>query len=200
MNKLMENKKYNIYNKEITLINLRKRDSQSFIILYNKYKKRVYNYLLIKTNLNRDIADEVFCDTFYYAWISISKIKNTKNLYYWLITIACRKLSDYLRRQYKEENYIKYFIGNIKDDEQIDRLNDYIYNKKLILMVNIALDNIKPLYRKLLKLKYYEKKSQKEIAVVLDTTEASVQCKLYRARRALKNVLKRSKYFINYEN
>jgi len=196
MNKILTiNKSKNNIN-NFNLKDLQNKDPYVFTKLFNKYKVRIYNYLLLKSKLNNDIANEVLCDTFYYAWLSISSLSNTKNLCYWLITIAGRRLSDYLRKVYRDDKYLKFFI---EPENYVDKTIEKMHNKKQALLINIALGNIKPLYKKILKLRYYENKTQKEISKIFNTTEASVQCRLYRARIALKKELKKTKGFIYNE-
>ena len=60
-------------------------------------------------------------------------------------------------------------------------------------MVNIALDNILPQYKKILGLKYFQRFSYKKIAEILNKTESAVQNQLYRARKRLKKEIQKLK-------
>jgi RNA polymerase sigma-70 factor (ECF subfamily) len=63
-------------------------------------------------------------------------------------------------------------------------------NEKAI-MLDLAMKNIKPKYRKILELKYIEKKSQKEIARLLNKSRSSIESLIYRAREKLKQEIKK---------
>ena len=56
-------------------------------------------------------------------------------------------------------------------------------------MIKIALENLKPQYSEVIKLKYNEHKSQKEISQIFGNSESSIENLLYKARKALKKEL-----------
>ena len=57
--------------------------------------------------------------------------------------------------------------------------------------MNIALENLKPEYSDILRLKYIEEKSQKELSDIYKKTESSIESLLFRAREALKKEMKK---------
>ena len=54
-----------------------------------------------------------------------------------------------------------------------------------------AIHRLKPKFRTAIHLYYYEDYSVKEIAEIMDVTETSIQTRLYRARKQLKNILEK---------
>jgi RNA polymerase sigma factor (sigma-70 family) len=169
------------------VVKLRMRDPDTFQRVFNEYHQKIYNFLIIKTNGDSFTADEIFSDTFYSALKSSHTIKNPDKVFSWLLLIAKRRFIDHLRKKYKKKES--------ETDEGIDDQTHYKKdqeddNEKAILL-NIALENIKPEYGKLLKLKYIENKSQKEISEILNKTESSIESLLFRAREMLKKEIKK---------
>ena len=74
---------------------------------------------------------------------------------------------------------------------KINKNNDNIEDNEKVIMLDLAMNNIKPRYKKILELKYIEKKSQKDIAKLLNKSRSSVESLIYRAREELKKELKR---------
>jgi RNA polymerase sigma-70 factor (ECF subfamily) len=174
---------------------LKNRDTKAFEKLYKKYKIQIYNYLYIKTNGNIDVTKEVLCDTFYFAWVAITNLNNRKNIQGWLVTIANRRLADHLRKQYRGRNKKQYLM---QDESDIDELAEQLHNKKQILIVNMALGNIKQKYKNILELKYFYNKSLKDISIILNKSESSITSKLHRARQSLrKELVKTEGFFLN---
>lgn len=175
---------------------IRARDAQIFKKIFIEYKETIYNFILIKTRGNTDMADEILCDTFHSALQSAPKLKNANNLSAWLLQIAHRRLIDILRKKYREDEYTK---SNIPEDV-IDDPEEELFNKEKIVLLKMALEELKPIYNKVLTLKYYKNMSQKEIAKEINKSISSVESLLVRARKALnKSIVSISKDFFNDE-
>lgn len=166
-----------------------KGDKKTFKRLYLYYKDKIFHYLVIKTSGDHNMANEIFSDTIYSALKSVNTLKNSKNIQGWLFMIANRRFNDYLRDKYKEEKK----QNSINTDECYaeDTANEIIEKEK-ILTLNIALSNIKPEYSKILKMKYLEGKSQKEISTHMNKSVGAVEGLLFRARESLKKELHNS--------
>lgn len=176
---------------------LKQRDPDILKKLYEKYSASIYNYLYMRTNKNEDAAGDILCDTFYSALKTIDKIKNIKNIKSWLYRIESRRLYDYCIKNNKDEKYKEKLHFETSTTEDIH--ND-IHQNDVAILVNMLLDELKPdIYSRVLKLKYIEEKTQKEIAVILNKSEASVDSLLVRARRKIKRELEKYKDFF-YEN
>ena len=162
---------------------IRNRDPQIFKKIYNEYRKNIYNFLIIKTRGNEEIAEDVFCETISSALDSAPKLKNCNNILGWLICIASRRLNDYFRKYYQEKKHLDKMVGEITfNDEIIEEM--HIQQKEFLL--NSAMESIPVQYKQVLLLKYIEEKSQKEIAKLINNTVSSVENLLFKARKALK--------------
>ena len=162
-----------------------------FNYIYKKYKDKIYTFLIIKTNGNTQIADEIICDTFHSAIESAPKLKNTSNIQSWLLQIASRRLSDYLRNKYKEKKYFESIDNNEKELISDFCIIDKIHEKEKGFMINTAYNNLNDKYREIIKLKYIEKLRVKDIAKLMGSNTAMVNSLLARARVSLKKSLHR---------
>jgi RNA polymerase sigma-70 factor, ECF subfamily len=173
-------------------INLR--DPEIFEKLYLRYKKKIYNFLIIKARGNKEVADEIFSQTFHSALEAAPKLKNADNIQAWLLKIASRRFLDYLRNLYKEEKYLnKMHDGNMDEPEPFQAIKI----KEEILMFNLAFNKIPELNKKILTMKYIDDKSQKEIAGIIQKSEKAVESLLSRSKKLLKKELGKYKRFFN---
>ena len=163
---------------------IQQRDPLVFNKIYKEFKDKVWTFLIIKTNGNEEITEEIFCDTFHSAIESAPNLKNTKNIQAWLLQIASRRLNDFFRKKYREKKYIE----DIEDKEISinDPIHEDIESKQEIMLINMAMNKLKDNHKEILKLKYIEKKSQKEISSMLNITSDAVNSLLSRARLSLK--------------
>lgn len=167
---------------------LQQRDSKAIENLYKKYKDKVFNFLIIKTNGNRDIVEEIFSDTFHSVIINLPKLKNIDNLQAWLIQIASRRLNDYLRKCYREKKYLEKINNH---ESNVDPVFETIEKRQEVVLLDMAMNNLKDSYKEVIILKYIEKKSLKEISKKLGKTIFSINNLLLRARTELNQEIKK---------
>lgn len=171
---------------------LKKRDKSALTKLYNIYSKNLYNYIKFKCSNDIHLSDEIFSETFYSAILYAPKLRNSKNIYSWLVTIAGRRFNDYLRKKYKENRYKvkdesefdeKFY--NVKDEQEKNKIKYYH-------MIKLSMENIKDIYSEVLRMKYFEKKSQREIAQILNKSEACIEGRVFRAKKLIKKEFKKN--------
>jgi RNA polymerase sigma-70 factor (ECF subfamily) len=80
------------------------------------------------------------------------------------------------------------FSKNIKS-QTLDP-EEHIIKKQKVEMLRDVVDKLKPRYKELVKMRYYEELSYEEIAVKLDLPVGTVKAQLFRARDFLYNILK----------
>jgi RNA polymerase sigma-70 factor (ECF subfamily) len=167
---------------------LKKGDVKQITRFYYSYKDDVYNYLLIKTRGNKDLAADLSSEVNSEVLASIGKIKNDSNLSGWVLRIAYYQYCDYIKKVIKDKKKIERqkneLLVNPRDEFEVDDTD----NKNFL--ISTALKNLKEEYRIILNLKYYENKSIKELALIYNVTESALGSMLFRAKEALKNEIK----------
>ena len=166
-------------------------NNSAFEVLLSRHKQSLFSYILYVVR-NRDLADDIFQDTFIKAISTIKQGKYTENGKFraWITRIAHNLIIDYFRQE-RTENTVS------NDDYEFDLFN----NPKLCddtieatLVKTQVLDDVKKLVeflpesqREVLNMRYYQDMSFKEIA---DRTGVSINTALGRMRYAIMNMRK----------
>lgn len=150
--------------------------------LYKEYSKIVYNYLLYFTN-NTDIAEELMQETFYSAVKNINKFKNESCIKTWLCKIAKNKWIDYYNKtlKLKEVN-----IDNINEKYlSINPIEEEFLNKEELLDIYKRIHKLDEKSKEVVYLRIRASFSFKEIANIMEKTEAWARITFYRAKLKL---------------
>ena len=75
--------------------------------------------------------------------------------------------------------------------------DDVMMKKQKVLMMRDVVDKLKPRYRRLVELRYYQELSYEEIAEELNLPLGTVKAQLFRAREFLYQIMKNSEYTSN---
>ncbi len=165
-------------------------DNQAFDILLNRHKSRVYTYILLIVR-NRDLAEDVFQETFMKVIVTIKQGRYVDNgrFYAWVTRIAHNLIIDIFRRERNENT-----VSN-DEFEDIDLFNNQKFSEENIedkLIRNQVMKDVSHLVRMLpesqkevVVLRYYKNLSFKEIA---DQTGVSINTALGRMRYAVLNM------------
>jgi RNA polymerase sigma-70 factor (ECF subfamily) len=115
----------------------------------------------------------------------------------WLFRIATNNCIDFIRRKRKNTFSIDQPIeddegGEMVMDLRSDTLDpeQHIMKKQKIMMLRELVDKLKPRYKTLIEMRYFQELSYEEIADQLDLPLGTVKAQLFRAREFLYNVLK----------
>lgn len=165
-------------------------DTESFSILYARYRVLLYNYLNQLLNFDRVLADDLFQQTWIRALDNLSKYHDRQQFSAWLLRIAHNLVMDNYRRDKK----FRQLDGGSLDDED----NHFepagkgmepwreLSNTELGNAIREALEKLSPDLREVFLLRQ-EELSFKEIA---DIQKTSVNTVLGRMQYALKNLRK----------
>jgi RNA polymerase sigma-70 factor (ECF subfamily) len=153
----------------------------------------LYSYINFVVR-NRDLADDIFQDTFVKAIVTLQKgnYTSTGKFGAWLTRIAHNLIIDYFRQD-KNENTVS------NDAQEYDLLNDAslaesnvedcMINDQTLRDVRRLVDALPDNQREVVFMRYYQDLSFKEIA---DITGVSINTALGRMRYALINIRKMS--------
>ena len=127
-------------------------------------------------------AEDVAEDTFLKLMIKRPKDRGGSSFKTWLYTIARNEALNRLRREKRSGTDISE-LPELADIEDLER--GYI-DKEQRLAVHRAMSRLKPEYRQVLCLVYFEEFSAKDAAAVMRKSAHAVETLVYRARLALK--------------
>ncbi|TVR43917.1 MAG: sigma-70 family RNA polymerase sigma factor [Bacteroidia bacterium] len=173
-------------------------DQQAFAELMRLYKDTIF-FMLLKMTGNPDDAEDLCIETFGKAFTNIKQYNGKYAFSTWLFRIATNNCIDFVRKQKKnvlnheanedvadhDETY--YFVSEMVNPEE-----SFIRSQKLELVRQVV-DTLKPRYRRLIAMRYYEEQSYEEIATALNLPLGTVKAQLFRAREFLYRTLNNMK-------
>lgn len=176
-------RKIDMQDKELIAQILENKD-KGFEMLVKRYQNSVLNiaYSLIgNKHQAEDIAQEVFIK----VYKSIETFRGLSKISTWLYRITLNSSYDFLRRRKKFVPLDEY--GPIQAPHTSS--TDFLERKEKKELVQKAIDGLPFKYRKVVVLKDIENLSYKDIANVLQCRIGTVESRLFRARKMLKNIL-----------
>lgn len=164
-------------------------NNEAFDALLKRHQDRIFNYIL-RIIKNEDIANDIFQETFVKAILTIKQGRYTENGRFpaWISRIAHNLIIDHYRQE-KSENV------QSADIEEVDIFNrkdlceatieDIIIADQIRDDVKYLIELLPELQREVLKMRYYQNLSFKEIAEI---TGVSINTALGRMRYAIINL------------
>ncbi len=168
-------------------------DGEAITQLYEKYHNGVY-FLCLKIVKDEDDALDLVQDSFLQAFGKLDTLQNPAQFGSWLNQIAANKCRDYLKKK-KPALFSQQKSGDEegqeKEPEIEDRDENLIPDKALDTeetrrLVMGIIDGLPDLQRMTVMLYYYEEKSVKQIAEIMECSENTVKSRLNYARKQIK--------------
>lgn len=182
---------------DITLVNKAiGGDQKAYADLLDRYRDAIY-FMLLKMVNNASDAEDLTIEAFGKAFKNIAQYTPNFAFSTWLFKIASNNCIDFIRK--KKASHIS--IEQSENDEDSapisipddlpDPEENLIKEQKTILMRTVVA-KLKPRYRRLIELRYFEEMSYEEISEELELPIGTVKAQLFRARELLYNILESS--------
>jgi len=170
-----------------------KQDPEAFRHLFNKYHDRIYNFVL-RRMYYRVLAQDITASAFMKAF------KNIKQFQYkgipfsaWLYRIAINEINLHHRKRKRTVPLTPerslHLAHESRTDDAIIKSEDDAEKKKRFKKIHEAIGTLKPKYQNAIALRYFEDKSIREIAEILDLSENTVKTHIHRALHQLRELL-----------
>lgn len=176
-------------------------DQKAYAELLGRYRDSIY-FMLLKMVNNKSDAEDLTIEAFGKAFKNIKQYSPSFAFSTWLFKIASNNCIDFLRKKKASvvsiditENDSDYDNSPVIQSEFLDPEEKLIRDQKFELMQNIV-TKLKPRYRKLIELRYFEEFSYEEIAEDMELPIGTVKAQLFRARELLYNILKNTSHSI----
>lgn len=175
---------------ELELIKKIKRgDKMAFGKLLHQYNARVYGYFF-RTFGKREIAQDLFQETFLRVWQSFQKFDENRSFAAWVFTIAERVRIDAIRSQSVRTGVIMYsvpldFVGEDNPETQLEA-------NELKQQIEEVVRSLPEKQRKVFLLRQQGELPFKEIANIMHEPLNSVLSHMHYAVKKLRLVLKES--------
>lgn len=164
---------------------------KDFAPLYDYYFLPIFRYVLKRLE-NEEDAGELTTDIFAKALFKINQFKSKGFPFSsWLFQIARNEIIDFYRKNQASkyirvsDNELKYLVDGSEENLEL-ALNKEIQIKEVLSSLKLLKDE----ELELIELRYFEDRSFKEIAEILNSNETNIRVKTHRVIAKLKTILK----------
>jgi len=170
-------------------------DQKAFTYLLEKYWNDIYRFQSAQIN-NANEAEDITIETFAKAFEKIHTFDEKYSFKNWLLTISKNTYLDLKRKKKQKETFsLDSDIPEKKRAELLDiadadpEEDEWIWEQKL-KKIHQAMARLKPKYREVLKYRFFDGLSYKQIADISGESISNVKIRLMRAKKLLAAQLK----------
>lgn len=163
--------------------------SQSFEVLINTYKERLYWHIR-RIVLNHDDADDVLQNTFIKVFKNIEGFKGDSKLYSWMYRIATNEALTFLKSKSR-----KLGLSDIElQDRMIGNLEADVYfeGDEIQLKLQKAIAALPEKQKLVFNMKYFQELKYEEISEILETSVGGLKASYHLAVKKIEASLKES--------
>ena len=178
-------------------------DQKAYAELMDRYRQSVFHTMLKMVN-NRDDAEDLTIEAFGKAFRNIRQYTPDYAFSTWLFKIATNNCIDFIRKKRKLMLSIDRGFENEEGQDISLEVksegpgpDDVMMKKQKVMMMKDVVEKLKPRYRRLVELRYYQELSYEEIAEELNLPLGTVKAQLFRAREFLYQIMKNSEYVMH---
>lgn len=170
---------------------------RAYTQLMSAYRENIY-FMMFKMVNNRDDAEDLTIEAFGKAFKRLDQYRPDFAFSTWLFKIASNNCIDFLRKKKKatlvslDQGYSNEDGDEMTIDIEEDNLNPeqaFMKEQRKEEMHKIV-DQLKPKYKQLVELRYFDEMSYEEIADELSLPLGTVKAQLFRARELMYEILK----------
>lgn len=175
-------------NELITL--LKDKDEKAFNYLYEHYSGAIYGLILKIVESKQEHAEEVLQDAFVKIWKYIDQYDASKGrLYTWIINITRNTAIDYIKSKGYQNEQKNQSIVNFVHKDTLSAKETSSDQKVDMIGMKSVIETLKPEWRELIELAYFQGYSQTEIAEILEIPVGTVKTRTRNALLELKQIL-----------
>lgn len=186
-----------VYDYKLVRLAIESDDQKAYAELLHRYKESVF-FMMLKMCNNKDDAEDLTIEAFGRAFKKLDQYSPSFAFSTWLFKIASNNAIDFLRKK-KQKNAVSLdnrqenadsmdYSYSIKSPS-LDPEESFIRKQKLD-NVRILVDNLKPKYKEMIELFYFQELSHEEISQRLNLPIGTIKAQLFRARDLLYNAFK----------
>jgi RNA polymerase sigma factor (sigma-70 family) len=178
---------------------LNQKDQKAYAELMDRYREPVY-FMLLKMVNNKDDAEDLTIEAFGKAFRRMAQYTPQFAFSTWLFKIASNNCIDFIRKKKIKAISIDQGFASEDGDTYEISVKDSVLDpaeamqkEERIKKMREIVDRLKPRYRKLVEMRYFEELAYEEIAEQLDLPLGTVKAQLFRAREFLFQMMQHSK-------
>ena len=159
-------------------------DPDGFARLYDKYRTRVFGFLVRMTG-DRPIAEDLMQETFFAALRNANQFDRSKSFLSWLFGIAHKRTIDHFRHVKVEQEHRE--EGKRSVGSKLDLPDQAMMSRRVRALVQEAVEELDPVQREVFLLRELGGVPFKDIAAIM---KCPLNTALGRMRLALRNIRK----------
>jgi len=170
-------------------------DQMAYGELMDRYRESIY-YMMLKMVKNTDDADDLTIEAFGKAFNRLKQYSPNYAFSTWLFKIASNNCIDFIRKKRIKALSLDQGFRNEDGDSMEIHVADggldpfeSLEKKERKERMHDVVGELKPKYRRLVEMRYFEEKSYDEISDELGLPLGTVKAQLFRARDILERVL-----------
>lgn len=166
----------------------------AFSILIKQYEKLVW-HIVAKMVLDEDEIKDICQEVFIKVYLNLDRFKFDSKLSTWIATIAYRLSLNHLKKTKKVS------FADIHDQVIIDKVISeddplkYVEQKDIHKLIHQLVSELPIQFRSVITLYHMNDFSYEEIAAITGMPDGTVKSYLFRGRKILKDILKKSNIF-----
>jgi|TARA_B110000914_G_scaffold201184_1_gene193315 RNA polymerase sigma-70 factor (ECF subfamily) len=169
------------------IILAKENNQNAFSFLLNRYWDDVYNFQLKRTN-NESYAEDITIESFAKAFEKIKTYNDKFVFKTWVITISKNLHIDQLRKNKIKLNFNESDEFNIII-ESSPSAEDNLINEQKLKSLKSKINKLKPSYKKVIELKYFDELSYKEMSTKLNQPINNIKVRVLRAKKVLAEII-----------
>lgn len=174
-------------------------DQKAYAELMQRYKEGVY-FTMHKMVNNKDDAEDLTIEAFGRAFKRLEQYSPAYAFSTWLFRIATNNAIDFIRKRKQMQSVSLDLKQDNGSGEQMDGAQmiksvgpdpeEHLLKKQKIETLREVVNSLKPKYKELVELFYYQEMSYEEIAKQLNLPIGTIKAQLFRAREVLYQIMK----------
>lgn len=190
-----------VYDYKLVVAALENGDQKAYAELLQRYRESVY-FMMLKMCNNKDDAEDLTIEAFGRAFKKLEQYSPDFAFSTWLFKIASNNAIDFIRK--KKQKYSISLDNKTTGPSENPEFGDHSANikaqvldpeesfirKQKIESVRVLVDSLKPKYREMIELFYFQEMSHDEISKKLGLPIGTIKAQLFRARDLLYTALK----------
>lgn len=179
-----------------------KGNQKAYAELLQRYRESVY-FMMLKMCNNKDDAEDLTIEAFGRAFKKIEQYSPDYAFSTWLFKIASNNAIDFIRKKKQAVMFsLDNKTNNTDGDSEKHSANlkagvldpeESFIRKQKIEIIRVLVDSLKPKYKEMIELFYFQEMSHEEISQRLNLPIGTIKAQLFRARDLLYNALKERK-------
>ncbi|MCX6798393.1 MAG: RNA polymerase sigma factor, partial [Candidatus Falkowbacteria bacterium] len=169
------------------LVALALADKGYFLYLLRRYEDKLKRYIYRISNFSNEEVEDVLQEVFLKVYKNLNDFDSDLKFSSWIYRITHNQVVSHHRQSLARPKVVEIdeiVIEKIKDEFNVDDKIQLDYLRREISQI---LDYLKPKYREILILRFFEEKSYEEISDILKKPSGTVATLIHEAKKEFKN-------------